>query len=74
MDENVRRWLNNFNSKGMAGITGRSISEEAKDPTYDLLTDIKKARAKWLGHILRLDRNSILVRTMEEFDKHRGTC
>ena len=70
MDEKVRRRLNNFNSKAMAGITGRSISEEAKNPTYDLLTDIKKARAKWLGHILRLDRNSTLVRTLEEFDKH----
>ena len=37
----------------MAKVTGRSIQEECRHPTYPLVNKIRARRLRWLGHILR---------------------
>ena len=51
-----------------ANITGRSQHDEARSPTYDLVQvgAVITTRAKWLGHILRMDANSYLHRVARE--------
>ena len=39
----------------MAKITDREIADEYRTPTYDMVHEIHKTRARWLGHILRMD-------------------
>ena len=47
--------LRNWNAKCLSVMTGRSIHDETKDPTFDLIAHLRARRLKWLGHILRLD-------------------
>ena len=57
LDATARRQIKDFNAKRLAVITGRSIDAENRNPSYDLVKDVRLARIKWLGHILRLDEN-----------------
>ena len=50
----VKRLVNNVNSKMLAQITKRTIHEEARSPTVDVIEAICKRRWEYLGHILRL--------------------
>ena len=54
--ENALRMLN---ARSLARLTGRGIAEEYGNPSYDLVHEIHKTRAGWLGHILRMDEISI---------------
>ena len=56
----VRRMLNNTNSKMLSLITKRSIHDEAREPSFDLVLHIYKQRWEYLGHILRLPENRAL--------------
>ena len=47
------RFLNGWNGKRIAFITEREISEECRDPTFDLVARIKLQRMKHAGDILR---------------------
>ena len=58
--------LNSFNSRCLANITGRSQHDEARSPTYDLVGAVVTTRARWLGHILRMDENSYLHKVVRE--------
>ena len=58
--------LNDFNSRQLHRITGRSYREEATKLSYDLLTAVRTRRHQWLDHILwmpadRLVRRAVLV-------------
>ena len=50
----VKRLVNNVNSKMLSQITKRSIHEEAGSPTLDVIEDICKRRWTYLGHIARM--------------------
>ena len=50
----VKRHVNNVNSKMLAQITKRSIHEEARSPTLDVIELICKRRWDFLGHIIRM--------------------
>ena len=63
----VKRMLNSTNSKQLSLITKRSIHEEAKTPTLNVLKMIKHRRIEYLGHILRMDPNRTLRRFLLEF-------
>jgi len=54
------RQLNGANSHLLTRITGKTIHEEARDPSYDLNLNIRKRRLCWLGHILRLDDHRLV--------------
>ena len=42
-----------WNAKALSIITGRSIVDECRDPTHDLLAHLRARRLRWAGHILR---------------------
>ena len=62
--------INSVNSKMLSQITKRSIHEEAKHPTFNVINHIKARRFEYLGHILRLDNDrtlkSLLIQSMRE--------
>ena len=62
----VKKMLNSTNSKQLSLITKRTIHQEAKSPTIDVLMMVKKRRHQYLGHILRLDPNRLLYRFLIE--------
>ena len=52
-NEAAKRRINEFNSHRLAAITGHDVYTMATDPPYCLVTDIRRTRVIWLGHILR---------------------
>ena len=55
--EKVKKMLNNNNSKMLSQITKRSIHDEAKHPSFNIIEAVLKRRWSYLGHILRMDEN-----------------
>ena len=66
-DDQARRCVNGFNAKCLSTITGRTIVEEARSPTLDLVLIIRRARLAWLGHVLRMDKDRGLLRSLEAY-------
>ena len=62
--EEVRRYINGFNSRCLHVITKRSYRETAMSPEYDLVLAIRKRRLRFLGHILRMNKDRLLRRTL----------
>jgi len=60
LNEAHLRSVNGFNSRCLARITNREIREEARDPTYNLCLFLRSQRLRFLGHVLRLDPDSML--------------
>ena len=60
LDEATCAALNGANSRCLSRITGRTIQQEANERTraFDLVAAIRRTRASWLGHILRMDPGS----------------
>ena len=58
LDEATCAALNGANSRCLSRITGRTIQQEASERTraFDLVAAIRRTRASWLGHILRMDK------------------
>jgi len=61
-----KKKLNNVNSKMLSLITKRSIHDEAKKPTFNIIKHILARRFEYLGHILRLDDDRALKRFLLE--------
>ena len=61
------RRLNNANSKMLARITGRSIPTEARPATtsYNLVRNIRIRRYKWVGMILRSDKDRLIFNALK---------
>ncbi len=51
----VRRNLNSTASKLLSRITGRTIADEARRPSVDVVMRARDQRWNWLGHILRME-------------------
>ena len=66
-DQKARACVNGFNSKCLSTITGRTIVEEARAPTFDLVLTIRKARLAWLGHVLRMDEDRSTLRSLRAY-------
>ena len=66
LSEKAENALRQFNARNLARLTGREIADEYRAPTYDLVREIHKTRAKWLGHILRMEETSYLHQTIRE--------
>ena len=58
--------LNGANSKMVSHITGRTPREEASTgKTYDVVAGIRAKRLKWLGQILQMDEERMLLQTVK---------
>ena len=66
LTEEVKRKVNGVNSKMLAQITRRSIHEEARSPSVNIIEKISKCRWEYLGHILRMDENRAVRRYLLE--------
>ena len=59
--------LRGWNARCLAGMTGRSVAEECRQPTLDLVAWLRGRRLRWAGQVLRadpgrLDRRALLAR------------
>jgi len=65
MDEKTEKALNSFNSKCLAVLTGRSIREEATDPSHNMVAAAFERRRRWVGHVLRMDDGRLAKQTLK---------
>ena len=71
--ERVCRKINGVNAYMLSHITGRSIHEEATSisTTFDIITWIRSRRLKWVGHILRLNDEKLIKRTLKHIHDNK---
>ena len=67
LTEDVRRMLNGFNSRCLHTITKQPYRDTACNPSYDLLLAIRKRRLRFLGHILRMNPERLVRRTLQAY-------
>ena len=62
----MKQLVNGVNSKMLSLITKRTIHQEAKTPTFDIISHIQLRRWNYLGHILRLEEHRSLRKWLIE--------
>ena len=67
-DDNMKRSLNGISSKMLSAITRRTIHDEARDPTFNVIEYVLKRRRSYLGHILRMDPRRAVRRYLLELN------
>ncbi len=60
MTEKVKRKLNGAASKTLATITGRTIQEEARNTTINVVMKARDRRWSWLGHVLCMPEHRLV--------------
>ena len=60
----VQQIVNGFNSRCLHIITGEHWRETATRPAYNLNLAIRRRRLRYLGHLLRMDSNRLVRRTL----------
>ena len=66
LDAATKRALNGANSRMVSKITGRTVREEATDgKTYDVLASIRATRMRWLGKILQMKEERMVLRAVK---------
>ena len=64
MTDEVSRKVNGLHSRCLHIITGDHYRDTALNPTFDLLSAIRKRCLRFLGHILWLDPDRLLKQTL----------
>ena len=73
LDGKTKRRMNGANSRLLARITQRSVHQEARSPTFDIVQWAKWKRARWLGHIMREPELSLVREAVfEEAERGRS--
>ncbi len=54
----------------LATITGRTIQEEARNPTINLVMKARDRRWSWLGHVLRMPKHRLVRQVLLNRVKH----
>ena len=74
-DEKAQRKVNGFNAHCLAVIERREPEEMARNPTYDLVGEIRRQRITFAGHVLRYGEERltrrVLIEYFSRFDKQR---
>ena len=60
----VQQIVKGFNSKCLHTITGEHWRATATRPAYNLILAIRPRRLRYLGHLLRMDSNRLVRRTL----------
>ena len=68
-----KKRLNNVSSKMLSLITKRSIHDEAKRPTFNIIKHIMAQRFEYLGHILRLENDRTLKRILLDLSPNEAS-
>ncbi len=53
----------------LSRITGRTIADEAREPTLDVMMRARDGRWNWLGHILRLEEHREIRQVLMNCDR-----
>jgi hypothetical protein len=61
MTERLRNW----SARCLSQITGRTVPDEHRSPTWDLIPRLISRRAKWLGHVLRAQESHPVRRVLK---------
>ena len=69
MSENVLKAINGFNSRCLSLVLKRDIHELASDPPFNLILTIRKRRLRYLGHVLRMDSERLVVKILTAFTR-----
>ena len=69
MSENVLKAINGFNSRCLSLVLKRDIHELASDPPFNLILTIRKRRLRYLGHVLRMDSERLVLKTLMAFTR-----
>ena len=67
LTDTVKRMLNGFNSRCLHVITGRPHRDTATHPEFDLVLAIRKRRLRYAGHVLRMNPNRLVRRTLAAY-------
>ena len=57
LDDATERLVRSWCARRLAVLTGRTIREEYKDPTWSLVCAARKRRLNWLGKVLRREED-----------------
>ena len=64
LTDTVLRKINGFNSKYLHVITGENYRDTATTPVVDLKLLIRRRRMRYLGHILHMPPERLVMRTL----------
>ena len=64
LSPSVRKTINGFNSRCLSFITGEHRRDTATQPDFDLVSAVIRRRLCFAGHILRMDEDRLLRRTL----------
>ena len=67
------RSLNGWNSRCTSIITGRSIREEATEPSFALTKVIRASRLRWVGHVLRAEETYLVRKVLVGYLQDKTT-
>ena len=67
LTDKVRKCINALNSRCLYVITKKDYRETATNPDLDLLLLIHRRRMRYLGHILRMDKNRLVRQTLAAY-------
>ena len=70
MNSETEKAINSFNSKCMATLTGRTIYEEAKDPSHNLLIAVFERRRGWAKKLLGLRDERLAKQALKATFEH----
>ena len=60
----VKKRINGFNSRCLHIITGKDYRDTAVNPDYNLMLAIRKRRLRYVGHILRMEPDRLVRKTL----------
>ena len=69
MSDNVLKAVNGFNSRCLSLVLKSGIHEPASDPPFYLILTIRKRRLRYLGHVLRMDSERLVLKTLMAFTR-----
>ena len=74
LDDEVWRKINGVNSRMVSVMTGNTQKQESTEETctFNLVRAIRARRLQWLGHILRLDEDRLLLKAVQHMYAHRS--
>ena len=69
MSGKVQKAINGFNSRCLSVITKGDTHELAISPPFDLIMTIRRRRLRYLGHVLRMDSERLVLKTLMALTK-----